>query len=448
MQSLDEFDTGELSFRQVVRTFTRTYPFIRPVIRHLLAWIGASLIVFLWLVVTAFISVGVMFGSALGAVPVGEFNAAILDLDPAVYVNVERLSDAARLELRWPIVLIAILQVSVALVAGGLLYYYRMWIFQRINQNMRMGLIEQLQALSLRFHADSQIGDSIYRVYQDSSMVTEIIQALFVEPLMFISRYLFGVAVVAAFSPTFALLLGLTFLPMSLILVEPDLGSALLFLPTLFAMLIAAGAKLRHLALIIILGASMAPAMYPLLKSHQKDRINAMLAQVTGDKRYDDSTGFQQARAMTLVGAGRLTGSGRNKSAALVSHNRLPEDHNDMIFAVICTRWGVLGAVATWGLFGLLCGGGLLIASQCKDPFGRLLPVGIVSVLFAQMTINTGMTIGVIPITGMTLPFVSYGGSSLVSAWVMVGLLLNIAMRRSRYLAREAFEFDGVDEGR
>lgn len=241
--------------------------------------------------------------------------------------------------------------------------------------------------------------------------------------------------------------LGLTFLPMILILVEPDLGSALLFLPTLFAMLIAAGAKLRHLALIIVLGTSMAPAMYPLLKPHQKDRIKAMLAQVTGDTRYDDSIGFQRARAMTLVGAGGLIGSGRNKSAALVSHNRLPEDHNDMIFAVICTRWGVLGAVVTWGLFGLLCGSGLLIATQCKDPFGRLLPVGIVSMLFSQMTINTGMTIGVIPITGMTLPFVSYGGSSLVSAWVMVGLLLSIAMRRSRYLAREAFEFDGVDEG-
>lgn len=217
MPSLDEFDTGELSFRQVVRTFVRTYPFIRPVIRPMLAWLGGSLIIFLWLAITGFVSTGVMIGSALGGNPVGTFNATVLGLDPAVYVNVERLSDAARLDLRWPIVVIAMLQVSVALVGGGLLYYYRIWIFQRVNQNMRMGLIEQLQALSLRFHADSRIGDSIYRVYQDSSMVTEIIQALFVEPLMFISRYLFGVVVVAAFSPAFALLLGLTFLPMLLL---------------------------------------------------------------------------------------------------------------------------------------------------------------------------------------------------------------------------------------
>ena len=82
-----------------------------------------------------------------------------------------------------------------------------------------------------------------------------------------------------------------------------------------------------------------------------------------------------------------------------------------------------------------------MIAAQCKDPFGRLIAVGIVSLLFAQMAINCGMTIGVMPITGMTLPFVSYGGSSLITAWLMLGLLVNIAMRRPQYLARESFDF-------
>jgi cell division protein FtsW (lipid II flippase) len=235
--------------------------------------------------------------------------------------------------------------------------------------------------------------------------------------------------------------LGLTFVPMGLILIEPDLGTAMLFLPTLFAMLIAAGAKLRQLALVIALGLALAPAMYPLLKPHQKDRIRAMTAQVIGDTRYEQDIGFQGARAMTLAGAGGLTGVGRRQAAALVTYNGLPEDHNDMIFAVIACRWGLLGALATWGGFLALCAGGLAIAAQGKDPFGRLVPVGITAAIFAQMTINTGMVIGVMPITGMTLPFVSYGGSSLVSAWIMVGLLLNIAMRRQRYLAREAFEF-------
>ena len=113
--------------------------------------------------------------------------------------------------------------------------------------------------------------------------------------------------------------------------------------------------------------------------------------------------------------------------------------------AVITCRWGMLGGMVVLGTFAVMCAGGLLIAAQCKDPFGRLVPVGIVAILFAQMTINTGMTIGVMPITGMTLPFVSYGGSSLVSGWIMIGLLLNIAMRRARYLAPEAFEFDRAE---
>jgi cell division protein FtsW (lipid II flippase) len=245
--------------------------------------------------------------------------------------------------------------------------------------------------------------------------------------------------------PGLLLPLALTFVPMGLILIEPDLGTAMLFLPTLFAMLIAAGAKLRHLALVMVLGLAMAPAMYPLLKPHQKDRIHAMAAQVVGDTRYEQDIGFQGARAMTLTGAGGWTGMGKAHAAALVTYNRLPEDHNDMIFAVIACRWGLLGALATWGGFLVLCAGGLAIAAQCKDPFGRLVPVGIVAVIFAQMTINTGMVIGVMPITGMTLPFVSYGGSSLVSAWIMIGLLLSIAMRRQRYLAREAFDFTGEE---
>ncbi len=239
--------------------------------------------------------------------------------------------------------------------------------------------------------------------------------------------------------------LAITFIPMALILVEPDLGTAMLFLPTLFAVLIAAGAKLRHLVTAMVIGLALAWPMYTVLQPHQKDRIEAMIAQVVGDDKYINDIGFQADRAMTLVGAGRWTGVGKTHAAALVTHNALPEDHNDMIFAVITCRWGVLGAVAVWGVFLVLCGGGLIIAGQCKDPFGRLVCVGLVAVLFSQMAINTGMTIGIMPITGMTLPFVSAGGSSLVSAWIMVGLLLNIAMRRQRYLAREAFDFDGRD---
>jgi cell division protein FtsW (lipid II flippase) len=236
--------------------------------------------------------------------------------------------------------------------------------------------------------------------------------------------------------------LTLTFIPMSLVLVEPDLGTALLFLPTLFAMLIAAGAKLKHLALIIILGLAAAPLMYPMLQPHQKARIHALYYQIRGDTRHVQDIGYQGDKAMTLVGAGGLTGVGAEKAADLITYNHLPEEHNDMVFAVVCCRWGVGGAAALWGLYGLVFLGGLVTAAQCKDPFGRLVGVGIVAILFAQMTINTGMTIGLLPITGMTLPFVSYGGSSLVATWLMMGLLANVGLRRPQHLMRESFEFD------
>lgn len=234
----------------------------------------------------------------------------------------------------------------------------------------------------------------------------------------------------------------LTFLPMGLILVEPDLGTAMLFLPALFAMLIAAGARLKHIIAIVLIGICLMPAMYPLLKPHQKARIVAVVSQVQGDTRHRDDIGFQGFKAQTLVGAGKLTGHDADFAQDLVRFNALPEAHNDMIFAVITTRWGLLGAAGLLGLYLVLVLSGLLAAAVNRDPFARLIGVGVVTFLFTQMFVNIGMTVGVLPITGMTLPFVSYGGSSLVANFMMIGLLLNIAARRPLIIGQPAFEFD------
>ncbi len=264
--------------------------------------------------------------------------------------------------------------------------------------------------------------------------------------------YIMSLAAYLRYRPSYRTFLGLllplilTFIPMGLVLVEPDLGTSLLFLPTFFAMVIAAGAKLWHIALIVSLGVAAMPATYPMLQDHQKARIDAMIAQFKGDDRHDDDIGFQGARAVMLASAGGLTGVGAEHARDLIVHNHLPEEHNDMIFAVVTCRWGLLGALATWGLFLMMCIGSLLVAAACKDPFGKLVAVGLPTLIFAQVAINTGMTIGVLPITGMTLPFVSYGGSSLIVSWMMIGMVLNIAMRRPRYFWREAFEFDGADQ--
>lgn len=237
----------------------------------------------------------------------------------------------------------------------------------------------------------------------------------------------------------------LTFIPMGMILKEPDLGTALLFLPTLFAMLVAAGAKLKHIILIVVLGMSAAPMMYPMLKPHQKDRIVSMIGQITGDERYLDDEGYQADRAMTIVGSGLIKGAGKTLTSDLLKYNKLPEHHNDMIFAVIAARWGLLGGICVLAMYFFFMIGGVLTAAVCREPFGRLIAVGFVAIVFTQMTVNIGMTIGLLPITGMTLPFISYGGSSLVANWLMAGILFNVALRRPRFLERDSFEFDGEE---
>ena len=107
-----------------------------------------------------------------------------------------------------------------------------------------------------------------------------------------------------------------------------------------------------------------------------------------------------------------------------------------MIFAVICCRWGFFGGVVTWGLGLLYAFGALLVASLAREPFSRAVATGIAGTFIAQLVINTGMTVGVMPVTGVTLPFISYGGSSLVALWIGTGLLCNIAMRRPRGVER------------
>jgi len=234
----------------------------------------------------------------------------------------------------------------------------------------------------------------------------------------------------------------LTFVPMGLILVEPDLGTAMIFMPVLFAMLVAAGAKLRHILLMLVLGASLMPAMYPLLQPHQKQRIVAMVSQLRGETKHRKGIGFQGYKAQTLVGAGQLAGHEPDYAGSLLHFNALPEPQNDMIFAVICTRWGSIGGAVVIGLFLVLIGAAFTAAALTKDPFARLVAVGAVTVIFTQMFVTVGMTVGVLPITGMTLPMVSYGGSSLVASYILVGLIFNVARRRPIILARPAFEFD------
>ena len=245
------------------------------------------------------------------------------------------------------------------------------------------------------------------------------------------------------------------FVPVILILKEPDLGSALLFAPTLFVMLVAAGAKLRHLfailgisiAIIGLVGAItiFAPDSMQVLKGHQQDRIKAMYFDMLGDDRMAQREGYQQMVAKRMVAAGGATGYGKDRAATIIDYNDLPFDYNDMIFPVIVNRWGIFGGLGTMALYGVLVASMVLVAARSKDPFARMSCVGFAGMIFTQASINIGMTVGLMPITGITLPLISYGGSSMLFTFMMVGLVINFAARRPQMLARPSFEFDNAD---
>ena len=173
---------------------------------------------------------------------------------------------------------------------------------------------------------------------------------------------------------------GFMLVPVALILLEPDLGTALVFPPTLFVILVASGAKLRHLGSLLAIAALAvgvnvgivlyAPASMQVLKPHQQTRIRSMISLAKGDTRYIQSDAYQQHKAMTLVGAGGVAGYGHDQSQTILRYNPLPEGQNDMIYAVVVNRWGLMGALGTLGLYTLLVAGllGCRPAAATRSP--------------------------------------------------------------------------------
>jgi cell division protein FtsW (lipid II flippase) len=265
---------------------------------------------------------------------------------------------------------------------------------------------------------------------------------------MVLARYLrfrSNYRTLAGLLPPFALAL----VPFVLILKQPALGMALLFIPALFAMLFVAGAKIKHLLGVVALGAALVPVAWlagtntpvfrhvpAVLQNYQRARVKAMLRD---DPNQAQNLKFQQTQAAIAFGSGGVTGKGLGQIPAGV---HVPEAHNDMIFALIGEQFGLVGSAIILAAYVVLFAAGVEIAAATREPFGRLLAVGIVSMLAAQTFLNLTVCLGLAPVTGITLPFVSYGGSSLLAAFLSAGLLLNIGQNRPIVMAKDAFEFE------
>lgn len=228
----------------------------------------------------------------------------------------------------------------------------------------------------------------------------------------------------------------LTLAPMVLIINQPDLGTALVFLPVLFALLYVAGARLKHLFAVMGMGLASFPLLYfTVLEDYQRERLIAFL----NPDAHLSGRGFQILNALYAIGSGGPFGKGwRQGLQNLLGF--IPYDDNDFIFAVLAEEWGLVGGLLLLVLYFLIIMLGLGIARRTREPYGRLVAVGIVVLFTVQVFVNIGMTVHLMPVTGLTLPFVSYGGSSLITCFIALGLLLNIGKNREPVLADEDFK--------
>ncbi len=207
----------DMSFRLVLRIFRRCFPLLKTVRWHLVGLIlGSAALAILFLPLTLLL-VDIIWTRALQGQPLTAIEAAFLGFDPALTVQVDTLSTELRREIGARVLWIGIAIAVPALFCGFALWYYQVWILQRINQTLRLALFDRLQALSLRFHAESRIGDAIYRLYQDSAMVTRLIEVLFLTPLFAIGRFVYSLAIVFALNPRLALVLALAWPPLLLV---------------------------------------------------------------------------------------------------------------------------------------------------------------------------------------------------------------------------------------
>jgi len=219
-------------------------------------------------------------------------------------------------------------------------------------------------------------------------------------------------------------------IPFVLIAVQPDLGTAFVLLPVLFMMLFLAGMPLRYLLLLVMLGLALLPVGWFMLGDYQQERILVFL-----DPGRDPlGAGWNKIQSEIAVGSGSLFGKGflggTQNTLGYLPRTVAP---TDFIFSVIAEEAGFLGAAGMLAAFALLLGRGVEIALVARDRFGQLLATGLATMIFFHVFVNVAMTIGLVPITGLPLPLISYGGTFMVSIMLALGIMQSIYVRRYHY---------------
>ncbi|MCY6485080.1 rod shape-determining protein RodA [Clostridium aestuarii] len=218
-------------------------------------------------------------------------------------------------------------------------------------------------------------------------------------------------------------------LPMILIVIQPDMGMTMVTFSIVLGIFFIAGLDLRvilgGLASLVVLVVGIWNS--PLMKPYWKGRLVAFL----NPEAYSRSLSFQLNQSIMGIGSGKILGEGFTKGLQIAGNN-VPEAHTDFIFSVVGEEWGLVGAIFLLVLYGFMIYKFIKIAKNSKDIFGSIVTIGVISTFLFSILQNIGMTIGLMPITGITLPLMSYGGSSILSNFMSIGLVLNIGMRKKK----------------
>ncbi|HUF93424.1 MAG TPA: rod shape-determining protein RodA [Candidatus Limnocylindria bacterium] len=224
---------------------------------------------------------------------------------------------------------------------------------------------------------------------------------------------------------TLVLVAPLLLIPVGLIIKQPDLGTALLLVPVLVALLVGAGMRLRLLGGLGLAGLSAMPLVWLTLKDYQRERIMVFL------DPFRDPLGsaYNVIQAKIAIGSGQLLGKGV-AGATQSQLAFLPERHTDFIFAVFAETWGFVGCLVLLTCYTLLILRGFDIAASAREPVGRLVALGATALFATQVIVNVGMVTGLLPVVGIPLPLMSYGGTSMLVSLMTLGLLLSVRMRQ------------------
>jgi rod shape determining protein RodA len=221
--------------------------------------------------------------------------------------------------------------------------------------------------------------------------------------------------------------LGLAAVPMALIFLQPDLGTDMVFVAILMGVLLVAGARPRHIAALTLVGITgiVLVAELGMLKEYQADRLSAFLDPQADTQR----SSYNLRQSQIAIAAGGVAGRGLFQGTQ-TNLSFVPEQHTDFIFTAVGEELGFLGGASLIGFFGVIVWRTWRAAVLARDQMGRLICVGVLAMFVFQLFENIGMTMGITPITGIPLPFMSYGGSAMVASFIGIALVLNVHMRR------------------